>query len=309
MRVTHPVVTLERRILISEGERIDAKFLREFSRSRPKSEPVRRGLLEHRRIKRDLNAFSQEPLYNVLFPTTGKSGGIFSLVKEACVSSAMFDFLDHFEINNFYTYRHSLIVFALSIEIANAMYGPQAAIRLSRMGPTHDFGKICVPLSILIKATPLTSEDRSYLEHHALAGYLLLTYYQGSEFAAGARIARDHHERLDRSGYPAHRKRLAPEAAIVAVADIYDALISNRPYRKRPFDKRTALEELTNMVDAGKIPRMIVQALVAMNRSSRPDYRKCGVSRERRGTPPEGNLHGLLARDDNKPPHRSKLNV
>ena len=72
------------------------------------------------------------------------------------------------------------------------------------------------------------------------------------------------------------------------MADIYDALISIRPYRKRPYDNRTALEELTNMADAGKIPGSLVQALVALNRHDKPDYRRCGLSRERRGTPPKG---------------------
>jgi len=299
MRLTHPVETLDKRILVPKGERIDNKFLRDFSRSCPKPDPVRFGLLEHRRVKRDLKAFSRDTPYSTLLSTAGKSGDLLSLMKESRVSPVMLDFLDFFEKHDFYTYRHSLIVFALSIEIAKVMYGPERALGLSRMGPTHDFGKIGIPLSVLNKPTPLTPMERLLLEHHALAGYLLLTYYQGFDYAA-ARIARDHHERRDGSGYPAHRKRLAPDVEIVAVADIYDALISFRPYRKRPYDNRTALEELTNMADSGKIPGSLVQVLVALNRHDRPDYRKCGVSRERRGTPPEGNLHRVLAQDDNK---------
>lgn len=298
MRLTHPVETLDMRILVPKDELIDAKFLLHFSKSRPKPDPVRHGLLEHRRVKRDLRAFCEDAPYNRLLSTDGKSCGVLSLMKESRVSPAMLDFLDYFEKHDFYTYRHSLIVFALSIEIAKIMYGPERALRFSRMGPTHDFGKIRIPLSILNKATPLTPAERSLLEHHALAGYLLLTYYQGSDYAAAAQIARDHHERRDGSGYPARRKRLDPDVEIVIVADIYDALISVRPYRKRPYDNRSALEELTNMADGGKIPGSLVQVLVALNRHDKPDYRKCGVSRERRGKPPEGNLHGVLAQDD-----------
>jgi response regulator RpfG family c-di-GMP phosphodiesterase len=298
VRLTYPVESLDKRCLVREGTCIDREFLRDFSRSRPKPVPARFSLLSHRRIKRDLEAYCQDAPYNALLSGPGKSGDTESLMKESRVFPALLDFLDYFEKRDPYTYRHSLIVFALTLEISSVMFGAERALHMSRMGPTHDFGKICVPPSILIKPTPLTLAERLFLEHHAIAGYLLLTHYQGAEVSAAAGIARDHHERRDGSGYPARRRRLSAEAWTVTVADIYDALISLRPYRKRAYDNRTALEELTVMADNGKVPIPYVQALVAMNRRDGANYRKCSLSRERRGKPPEVNFHGILAKEE-----------
>jgi HD-GYP domain-containing protein (c-di-GMP phosphodiesterase class II) len=208
---------------------------------------------------------------------------------------ALFEFLEYFEKNDFYTYRHSLLVYALSVQIARMVEGPAGARLMSAIGPTHDFGKTGVPHPILVKSTPLTAAERARLEHHAVAGYLLLGYYQGREGDIASAIARDHHERRDGSGYPAGRKRISREVEIVAAADIYDALISPRPYRRHSYDNRTALEELTAMGDGGRIRLDLIQALVALNRRSPADYRTVGISREKRGRPPADNCHGVLA--------------
>jgi HD-GYP domain-containing protein (c-di-GMP phosphodiesterase class II) len=298
IRLTYPVETLDKRCLVRAGTLIDSDFMRDYSRSRPKPAAARCSLLSHRRIKRDLAAYCQEAPYNTLLSMARKSGDTESLMKESRVFPAQLDFLDYFEKQDPYTYRHSLIVFALSLEIARIIGGARHARRMSRMGPTHDFGKLCVPPSILTKPTPLTLAERSLMEHHALAGYFLMTHFQGAESPAAAGIARDHHERRDGSGYPARRKRLSAETWIVTVADIYDALISRRPYRKSVYDNRSALEELTAMADNGKVPVSLVQVLVAMNRKDGPNYRKCSLSRERRGKPPDVNFHGILARGE-----------
>ena len=92
-------------------------------------------------------------------------------------------------------------------------------------GPTHDIGKLCIPPAILAKQTPLSRAEHEYLKHHALAGYVLLTYYFRDPDILAARVARDHHERRDGSGYPAGRFVDDVLIDIVMIADIYDALI------------------------------------------------------------------------------------
>jgi response regulator RpfG family c-di-GMP phosphodiesterase len=69
-------------------------------------------------------------------------------------------------------------------------------------GQMHDFGKICVPLPILKKSNPLTRTERGVLEHHALAGFVLLSYLLQDSRSFAAQIAKEHHERRDGSGYP-----------------------------------------------------------------------------------------------------------
>jgi hypothetical protein len=84
---------------------------------------------------------------------------------------------------------------------------------------------------------------------------------------------------------------------IVVACDVYDALISPRPYRRVSYDNRTALEEITEMGNRGKLDWEIVEALVVVNRKGKTPAGQCPVSVEKRGKPPEGNLYGILLED------------
>jgi HD-GYP domain-containing protein (c-di-GMP phosphodiesterase class II) len=295
IRLQFPLETLDKRILVPAGTVIDRPFLKRFLRGAPAPAKHRALLLGHRRIKADLREFCREKPFDSIFFSSAWTREVFGILAGCRMQPAFFEFLDHFEKTDFYTYRHSLLVYALSVQIARMVEGSSGAARMSALGPTHDFGKIGVPHGILAKSTPLTKAERAHLEHHAVAGYLLLAYYHGSGGDTASGIARDHHERRDGSGYPSSRKRLGREVEIVAAADIYDALISPRPYRRHSYDNRTALEELTAMGDGGRIRLDLIRALVALNRRSPADYRTCGISREKRGRPPAENCHGVLA--------------
>ena len=81
---------------------------------------------------------------------------------------------------------------------------------------------------------------------------------------------------------------------IVAVSDVYDALISSRPYRPVSYDNRAACEELTAMAGRGEIKLEVVQALIAHNRRSKPHYSECVISKEKRSSPPAVNFYGII---------------
>jgi len=294
VRLQFPLKTLDRRVLVPSGTSINRNFLKKFLKDLPKPSERLSPLFGHRRIEADLRDFCREKPFDALFCSSSWSREIFKIIAGCRVNPVFFEFLDYFEKSDFYTYRHSLIVYALSVQLARLVEGLDEARRISAMGPTHDFGKVCVPHATLVKSTPLTATERARVEHHAIAGYLLLIYYRGQDGETAQRVARDHHERLDGSGYPARKKRLGGEIEIVATADVYDALISPRPYRRQSYENRTALEELTAMSDSGKIHRRFVQGLVALNRRLPGDYRACKVSQEKRGRPPAGNCYGMI---------------
>jgi HD-GYP domain-containing protein (c-di-GMP phosphodiesterase class II) len=165
-------------------------------------------------------------------------------------------------------------------------------------GPLHDFGKICVPLEILKKETHLRRHEREALEHHTIAGFVLLAYYLKDPGAIAAVIARDHHERLDGSGYPRGISLSSRFVEVVAACDVYDALVSPRPYRKQSYDTRTALEIITTMAEEGRINWNVVQALISHHRKGKPPPEECKVSVEKRGKHPGGNLYGIVLDDD-----------
>jgi two-component system response regulator RpfG len=101
--------------------------------------------------------------------------------------------------------------------------------------PMHDIGKIGVSDLILLKPGKLTTEEFSLMKQHTTIGYEILKNSPSPYLQLGAVIALNHHERFNGSGYPAGLKgEDIPQAArIVAVADVYDALTSQRPYKKK----------------------------------------------------------------------------
>lgn len=99
--------------------------------------------------------------------------------------------------------------------------------------PMHDIGKIAVSDAILLKPGKLTSEERSVMELHTLHGFQILSGSDSDLIRQAAEIAVSHHERWDGTGYPAQIKGEAIPlyGRVAAVADVFDALTSERPYK------------------------------------------------------------------------------
>ena len=108
-------------------------------------------------------------------------------------------------------------------------------------------------------------------------------------------MTRGYHERLDGSGYMRGVKLRDPMVEIVAVSDVYDALISPRPYRPTSFDNRSALEEVTAMAQRREIGWDVLMALISLNRVDKPDIKSFKISLEKRGAPPPDNAYGKTA--------------
>ena len=107
----------------------------------------------------------------------------------------------------------------------------------------HDVGKIGVPDHILLKQDRLTEDEFEYIKKHSEFGWMVLRSVEGFEEAS--LILLHHHERFDGRGYPGQLsgKHIPFGARIVAVADTYDALTTNRPYR-RSWDHERAIAEI-----------------------------------------------------------------
>ncbi len=297
-RLTHAVTDRKGNPLLVAGTCLTRPFMETFvSRQATPMETCR--LLDYRRVKSDLMGFFAAPPYDLIFQETERQGKLLEIAMEVIMPESALESFYHFRELDFYTYRHTLLVFALSILIARELIDDKAVLLQEVMaGPTHDIGKLSVPAKILTKETPLTKAEHAHLRHHAIAGYVSLAYYFQDPGILAAEVARDHHERRDGSGYPRGISIDNLMIDIVMVSDVYDALISPRPYRPVSFDNRTALEELTRQADAGIISETVARVLVALNRRSQPHFRHCEVSKEQRGTPPLDNLYGLIDTKD-----------
>ncbi|WP_295763487.1 HD domain-containing phosphohydrolase [Undibacterium sp.] len=105
---------------------------------------------------------------------------------------------------------------------------------LLEAAPMHDIGKVGIADHILLKPRRLDGEEFEVMKQHALYGYEILKESSSKVLQAGAAIARGHHEKYDGSGYPYGLKgqQIPIFSRIVAVADVFDALTSERPYKK-----------------------------------------------------------------------------
>jgi putative two-component system response regulator len=115
-------------------------------------------------------------------------------------------------------------------------------VALRRGGLVHDIGKLAVPESILLKPGALTPEERKIMEKHTIDGERICTPLRS--FRHVLPIIRHHHEKWDGSGYPDGLKgeQIPLTARILQVTDIYDALTTDRPYRKAlPSEKAFAI--------------------------------------------------------------------
>lgn len=144
-----------------------------------------------------------------------------------------------------YTYRHSLHVGILSALIGKLMgRSREEIVRLGQAGLLHDVGKMLMPPDILMKPTRLTDEEFAIMKQHAKLGEQLLRSMEGADEIIPL-CALMHHERLDGSGYPngLTQADIPLECQIVSVADVFDAICSDRVYRKgtSPFEASNVL--------------------------------------------------------------------
>ena len=141
---------------------------------------------------------------------------------------------------------------------------------LFMFAPLHDIGKIGIPDKILLKAAPLTSEEREIMQGHSHLGREIIDNLLANFMLEGIHhvdvlrnIAEYHHEAVNGSGYPQGKKGsdIPLEARIIAVADVFDALTSKRPY-KEAWSNADAFDTLKQLAGQ-KLDQECVEALIS----------------------------------------------
>jgi putative two-component system response regulator len=169
-----------------------------------------------------------------------------------------------------YTEGHCERLSKYSVAVADKLGLPEdLRVAIRRGGLVHDIGKLAVPESILLKPGPLTPEERKVMEQHTTAGERICAPLRS--FRHVLPIIRSHHEKQDGSGYPDGLKgeQVPLTARILQITDIYDALTTDRPYRKAlPVAK--AFEIMREEAKRGWWDSSVLNVFEAVVHSSEP---------------------------------------
>ncbi|MGA2402206.1 MAG: HD domain-containing phosphohydrolase [Syntrophobacteraceae bacterium] len=181
--------------------------------------------------------------------------GVMDLKKFALIIAEIVDAKSHF------TRDHSLGVARLTRLLAYKVGVAGEQLDLIEIAALlHDIGKLQIPDEVLESTSKLTTAERSMIKKHAFATYQILTCIGG--FDELARWASQHHESLHGGGYPFHMLggEIPLESRIIKVADVYQALAQERPYRK-PMSPAEILDILRRMQADNEIDPMIVDVV------------------------------------------------
>ena len=189
-------------------------------------------------------------------------GEIEEIIDQAGSNSRIFNMIHCIRDYDEMTYVHSVNVSLICNCFAKWLEMNDEDKRMLTLGGLlHDIGKISIPREILLKPDTLTPEEYEVIKTHTTKGYEILRDKKIDDKIK--MIALQHHERADRSGYPYGKSgdEMEPFAMIVAIADVYDAMTSDRVYRPRicPFDVVQALEDGNTKYSAGYLVPLLEQ--------------------------------------------------
>lgn len=177
------------------------------------------------------------------------------------IKSIAMMFADVVDAKSPFTSKHTYGVAALARYLAELLGLSQPQLEMIELSAFfHDLGKLRVADAILHKAGPLNEEERSQMNRHGFDSNVILRKIKG--FHDIAKIASMHHETLDAQGYPYHLRgdEIPIEARILSVADIFQALVQDRPYRIG-MSPQEALGILDSMCREGKLDLSIIDAV------------------------------------------------
>jgi len=178
--------------------------------------------------------------------------------------SVLFSLARSIEARDPYTSGHCERLADMSARLGEKLKLPEDQIRaLRRAGIVHDIGKVAVPDAILLKHGPLSPEETLIMRKHPIVGETICAPLR--TFRLVLPIIRHHHERHDGSGYPdgLHNSQIPVTAAILQLADVYDALTTDRPYRKASTSA-VALAIMEEEAKRGWWDRVLLDAFRAM---------------------------------------------
>ena len=252
MKVARPVFNTDGRILINTGVIIRPNYIRllkhlgvlivfvddeQFPAVEVEDILSQETRMRATKVVRDLiiNARRQEGSGRAIIINTNEVGSVINEIIGNLFQRdlLMLNLADVRSVDD-YTFSHSLNVCLMGLIAGISLnLGKRRLFELGMGAMLHDMGKTKIPDKILKKPGPLTKEEMIEVQKHSLFGYEIIKQKQGIPSIV-AEIAYEHHERLNGEGYPRKLSgsRIQPLSQITGIADVYDAVMSDRVYRK-----------------------------------------------------------------------------
>ncbi|SDK07449.1 HD-GYP domain-containing protein [Sediminibacillus albus] len=203
--------------------------------SSPVSEQLR--MEAYQTIKNSFSDFKEEGIgkNSFVFEKTSQkmTGTVHSLIEEIQQADEVISILSDIFISDNYVFSHSLNVTIYSLALGTELGLPSSQLEEIGLGAMlHDVGKMFIPHEILQKSEKLTDKEFEIVKGHAEMGFEFLRKIDNVPLLA-AHCAFQHHERLNGSGYPRGltKDEMHPHAKLIGIADVFDAVTSNRIYR------------------------------------------------------------------------------
>lgn len=169
-----------------------------------------------------------------------------------------------------YTHGHSRRVTTLALQLATRIRMPLSEIRQLRLSAIlHDIGKIGIPDNLLLKPATLNGLEYEEIQRHPNKGARILTRLRDRRMSPIIDSIQHHHEKFDGTGYPNQLKgdEIPLHARIISIADAYDAMTSDRPYRKG-MSTEEALKEIKQGIDSQFDPCLASEFIDMINENS-----------------------------------------
>jgi len=257
-RLAKTIYSSEGRILLRKGQRLTSSYLALLKSKGFTSIYIENELLPDLSIDESINESTRVEAtaqvkktlegvkYNRELEMEAVNRAVDAILEDLIYNSEMVVQLSTLRSIDDYSFVHSVNVCILSMLIGQAMHYPYRDLKHLGVGAIlHDLGKIRIPQEVLQRAGPLAASEYEQVKNHTREGFEILRKNREVSILS-AHIAFQHHERLDGSGYPRGLggQDILEFARITAVADVYDALVSDRPYREKSFLPGEALQEL-----------------------------------------------------------------
>ena len=251
LHVSHPLTAFDGRVIARKGDKIDTSFINRLREQRlPRAERGREFRDTHHYF--NFKVLLNDTKYQCFSKLGDKKEQVLKITGSVPLSQLVDEELGWMERYK-YHYDHTLAVTALvTLMTLELKTNEEKAREAASCALTHDFGITRVPEQILNKVSPLDEQEMKVVQEHPIYSFCLLTYYGYDESDLNAIVAYEHHENLLGTGYP---RGVVPElllSQIIQIGDIFDALISARPFRPAKTQEQ-AKEIIDEMAGRGEI--------------------------------------------------------